>query len=1023
MRVLYGTPLPPGLVAPTRGELRLRVDQLILDDDAINHNPLVQFSDATDAAGTAVSGAEPNLGRVSRSPNRFVVPVDYCAVGPIFWGETRPSAHGQPSTPQMRRDPVTIAYPIKMEQAQFAAYLARMTASPQRGVQVDVFVPSSYSGRPPVTVGRCRIALDTLLPGHPVQGWFTVVHRRARLSAEDAGPYRFAEVPIGKVKLTATMETYLSSRRRSEEPKAAAAAAAASGAAKHKRHLEGKDTGRVPLPRAKTSRSHRHPGRTETSSTSAAESQASSSPSRAAAAAPPAEADAAQRRPPGHRGAALLRDRSATTQQLLQQGLQLRAQMEAAARGLNFDDPDTSLSVGAAEDRRGGHGRVSFHLDDDDGGLGSADREADESSDVAYTSEDSDEEKFALQMQKDAEARERRGAHQQRQQQQQQQQQEREQGRRAHVAPAQDHASIASATAAEGEGGHAVARGLADGATPEDAGAGATSTTAGHSRQGARAAVELCFSNFSFAQTALTADLHEIRIGVRLSSDITTVEPSSGPLSSFVHPVPLQQPSICLHFDVCSFSEERSKLVVEAYKVTGELEEENGGDDGWGAAGPRHVAREELLGLSVVGLYRQSRAVVFRDPVQNQTNAFAHLDVRVWDGGARGGARTGAAALDTTSHEGQDGPNNFTGAARGTLLPAASTPPRSTAPVGYTTTPAATAAAAPAQPVKGQTTVASATQTPPAERGGASDYPVRYSPTLFNTSATSTVTERRRLRVVVYNATELPCVAVAGGRRHGGSAGGGEHFPVLSARPRSIPEVGVSGAASYAEPNSFVTIEEVYRVGETWRVDTGTAAAAAPAAAAATITATSPTGREAIQDWYVDEARGGFYDRSAVADECSNPVYNYEAVLQLPELVVSVDDGSTTATGAGATPARPKHGIADVLDELLLSVWHSDRSSRASALGRSAGSGTPHRSRESAARLPQEKKQQEEEFWGCAAYMGTCRVDLRPLRYLTSLDGYYRVVCERVPGSGVGPTRAEVESSTIGYLRLSVSVR
>ncbi|CAC9537945.1 conserved hypothetical protein [Leishmania infantum JPCM5] len=995
MRVLYGTPLPPGLVAPTRGELRLRIDQLILDDEVINHSPLVQLFEAPDSASavaaTDVGGAETATASFSRSPNHFVVPVDYCSVGPIFWGETRPSAQGQPATPQLRRGPVTMVYPIKMAATQFGAYLERMTESPQQGVQLDVFVPSSYSGRPPVTVGRCRITLDTLQPGHPVKGWFPVMHRRARLSAAEADLSKYVELAVGKVKLTVTVEYYPSSRQPSAEPTAAT---------KHKRH-EGKDGGHVPLPRAKTRRSHRHPGRTgedaahpptETSSTStetaAAESPVSSLLS-------PAARETARRRGRhsghvGHHGTALLRDKSAVTHQLLQQGLRLRAQMEAAARGLSLDNFDSSTDMTANRHRGVGHGHVSF----EDVGTGALADDADEDiSDgigVVYTSADSDEEKFALQMQKDAEARDRRGIQQQ-----------------------QQSTVPSSSPAAPAAVGQHLVRSSAVGAASETAVEVLPIANDG-SVHGTRAAVELCFSNFSFAQTSLTADLHKIRINVRLSSDITTLEPSSGPLSSFVHPVPVQQPFICLLFDVCSFFEDHSKLVVEAYKVMSELELDNE-NDGWDVQGPRHVAKEELLGLSVIGLYRQSRAVVFRDPVADTSNVFAQLDVRVRPHGVNHSTAT-STVLDAPAQQQQHQHQASWNVVRGTINSSLRTPASDAVPPS-----SIAACASDTRPAK-ENAVSVSKHKSSTERGHVQDasageeassiagtYPPHVSHSPVGNSSSSTTRERRRLRVVVYSAAELPRVAVAQGRGHGAVTGSGVgHFPIISARPRSIPEAGVEGVTSYAEPNSFVTIEEVYRVAETWCTKSKTAAPTSRGASAPS------SSRQSIHNWYVDEARGGFYDRSAVAKESSNPSYNYEVTLQLPEM--------TVPTGNGTAAAAVTHGLADVLDELQLAVWHSDLSRQTFAASgtivMNGGAGSGHsRSRGTGVR------QQEEHFWECAAYMGTCRVDLRPLRYLKTLDGYYRVVCERTPGSAVGPTSTDVESNTIGYVRLSVSLQ
>ncbi|KAG5493922.1 hypothetical protein JKF63_01754 [Porcisia hertigi] len=997
MRVVYGTPLPPGLVAPTRGELRLRIDRLILDDEVINHNPLVQLFEAPNSARATssadVDGAETHMTPPLRSPNRFVVPIDYCCVGPIFWGETRPSAQGQPATPQLKRSPVTMAYPIKMPSTQFGAYLERMTASPQQGLQIDVFVPASYSGRPPVTVGRCRIALDSLQPGHPVKGWFPVVHRRPRLSVEDAGPYKFTEVPIGKLKLTATLEYYPSTRHPCAEPTAAA---------KHKRH-KGKDGARVRLPQAMTHRSHRHPEctgndaadpPTETSSTStataAAESPVSFSDS------PPFNVKVGRlrrrhKRHMDHLDTSLHQDKTALTEQLLQQGLRLRAQMEAASRGLGIDEVGGLV----AGDRREGDGLLSF----EDAGTGMLAKNTDENmndeSEVAYTSEDSDEEKFALQMQKDAEARDRRGVHQHQLQQ-----------------------STLSSSAPPGAAGvrhHLVS--TPDATAACEAAIEAPPSMSGIGLRGTRATVELCFSNFSFAQTVLTADLHAMRINVRLSSDITTLEPSSGPLSSFVHPVPVEQPFICLHFDVCSYFEDHSKLVVEAYKVMGELELENQ-NDVWNVQGPRHVAKEELLGLSIIGLYHQSRAIVFRDPLADTSNVFAHLELRVRHHG-RNHSPAASTVIDAPHPSQQQQhqhqlPRNPLQRATNSLFQRTSSdvsPPSND--------PATTEAVRPVN----QNAACTSSQKPPDEVRSAGEapvkeetssftpgtYPLRISQAPAAKSPSIAVNERRRLRIVVYSAAELPRVAVAKDHHHGPPMGVNVgKYPIVSARPRSMPEAGVNGAVSYVEPNSFVTVEDVYRVSETSWMRSETAAPVV------LDSSPSSSNRECIRDWYVDEALGGFYDRSAVAQQSSNPEYNYEVVLQLPEIPVAT---------AGCTTATPiTHSLADVLDELVLNVWHSDLPFHASALSGSAvtnGADGKEEGRSRKTNVPQE----EEHFWAHAAYMGTCRVDLRALRYLKTLDGYYRVVCERNAGSAIDPALAEAQPKTIGHVRLSVALQ
>lgn len=175
---------------------------------------------------------------------------------------------------------------------------------------------------------------------------------------------------------------------------------------------------------------------------------------------------------------------------------------------------------------------------------------------------------------------------------------------------------------------------------------------------------------------------------------------------------------------------------------------------------------------------------------------------------------------------------------------------------------------------------------------------------------------------------------------------------------------------------------------------------------------------EPMTNWYVDEARGGFYDRSVVAEQSSSPHYDYEVLLQLPEVVLPVaaeEDSRTTAathrTVSVNETARPR-GTVDVLEELQLNIWHSDGSQGGSAPVAKAADSAGHT----------KMLQEEEHFWACAAYMGTCRVDLRPLRYLKTINGYYRVVCEGRPNNVTDQTDAEMEANTIGYVRVSVSL-
>ncbi|KPA82216.1 hypothetical protein ABB37_03335 [Leptomonas pyrrhocoris] len=992
MQVLYGAPLPPGLVAPTQGELRLRVDQLLLDGDAINHNPLVQLFE-TDASllsasrtprdGAAADGAVLSAGAApapTRSPNHFVVPVDYCAVGPIFWGETRPTAQGQPSTPQARRGPFTMAYPIKIEPKQFRAYLQRMTASPQGGVQLDVFVPPSYSGRPPVVVGKARLALDRLDPGHPIQGWYPVLHRRSRTatstgeegataalatSAADGGA-ELKEIPIGKVKVSVSIEYYPTTRhaphpRRGEDGQRVPQ----QYSVKQRRQVEVPGDGgtKGTLPQAKTRRSARHSGRVGTKDVFSSSSSASTSvTSDVDVGVHPIAVRDSHRlhvRRTSQPASMLEQDLPTVTQRLLKQGLQLRAQMDAAARGVDVDAAadffnEASTALHSGDEHVGVEGASAVAIVEDSGDDLAAVGDVDPY-DSTYTSEASHEENFALQMQIDSEARDNRATQQQQKQPQ----------------------SVATPQQQLRQDTQPVTKSVI--------------SAAGISAGNAPASVELCFSHFTFAQTPATADLRQLRLSVRLSNDITTSEPTPGPLSSYVHPVPFQQPSICLHFEVCSFSGDRSRLVVEAYKVVAETEVE-GEADAWDMRGPRQVAREELLGLSIVGLYRQSREVVFRDPVLDSSNVFAQLDIRMHPASVTDNADTSVGPAVSPCVTLPSGAVPLRSVAGSSALPSAPPKQQSTSKL---LVPHVTVQHQPLE----VTDTSRLSHTSAVALQGTTSPPT--APKLQVGNSRLSTSERRRLRVVVHSAAELPRVALAqpDGRPSA-------RYPLVSSNPRVLPEAGSASTLSYTEPSSFVTVEEVFQ---------GLQNSLSHLERKGEELAKSRAHMQSMENWFVDEARSGYYDRSVIVEHSTNPHYDYEVVLQLPAVVAaavpSTVDETTffAARNASAVERPPSRGTVDVLEELQLNVWHSDLSQP------SAPSTVVKANRTNV-------RKQEEHFWSCAAYMGTCRVDLRPLRYLAMINGYYRVVCERTPTNATDETDADTEANTIGYVRVSVSL-
>lgn len=147
MKVKYGTSIPPLLTSPTRGELRLRVEKLIL------HPELV--------AG---------------------IPIDNCSVGVAWWGgEDAPPIECTPPTQNAVNEGTTIlVFPIKTLAGQLQQYFEHMTAA-IGGVQLPVAVPTSFSGKKkPIPVGVAAIRLEALTPGTPISGWLNIVDAQTK---------------------------------------------------------------------------------------------------------------------------------------------------------------------------------------------------------------------------------------------------------------------------------------------------------------------------------------------------------------------------------------------------------------------------------------------------------------------------------------------------------------------------------------------------------------------------------------------------------------------------------------------------------------------------------------------------------------------------------------------------------------------------------------------------------------------------------------------------------------------------
>eukprot|EP00796_Vickermania_ingenoplastis_P007241 gene7241-5090_t len=1211
MPVTYGSSIPPGIEAPTKGEVRVRIDKLILDDEAINQNPCFQFP-----TEQPYGGAAPYV-----SPNRFLVPVDHCAVAPLFWGEPKPSVSVIPSTPAESRGPFTLVYPIKASSEDFHHYLQTMAGSPHRGVQLEVYVPSSFSGRHPMPVGKAIIDISDLAPRRSVSGWFTVgasVCQEPPDSDASPGGRPAVLISVGRVKVSFTMVFFsrpVASTAGKGQAKLAsvgrnAAAESSSGgrpakqptqqppAPSHLRsavrqalfdspesstveeapHLVSRpyptqDTTARPLlgqspaapaeagvppvgvatldpgpgttagaavPGTAPQPDGRAGGLTPPAEVSGPRSSLGPSPSPASG--PPSTLARAPQQPAGA-GAALL-------DSILARGrsLQLRmveASKESSSHGaLNgaripvaaADDACAAAVDGVGPlladvaasgpgmlgllDKIGVAAPMSLHQRERSAvsrasrpaAMGPA--EADDSvvssatDDTLYTSEGSDDESLALQLHKEA-----------------------SRGRRRHgaTAPASDDdTALQSPNASIAAAGIASLPAEPPRSAPQKPSPPTPMPAPLRDDRGQWVThVEMEFSRLSFARTDATANLEEMRINVCLSRDVTTVYPSAGPFSSYVHPVPLSQDRICLSFAVNAYSEERSKLVIEFFKVKSRPIPPPG-------ASllpphpqlPREVVSETPLGLCIVGLFQQERGVAVQDPIHNVVNAYAQLRLRLSSAplepaagaGAReegctaepdggGGPVPGplsypgtpatenappagssaaqqvewnrstaqqilATALDT--HAAQPSAvhqSMFTTAAeasvRGSIATAAreaqageldETSMSSTGAALQTQVPGSRNALPPppasnrgGQPLSGQAadlstagtrhssvrqsfsrspgpsgTVKSsgdATRLDAVEEiqygecsvaphspdgansrgersanismipgGAAAPAQQPFAPAQQPFAPAVPPSGRCRCHIAILNAKQVPQVAVV---PHGQGQGCSVQLRTAAATSADHLREGAKSVVNpsgdgllplfdsqrreFHPPSTFFVVEEIYS-----GVD-GRAATTGP-----------------VMEWTVEAAVKGHYDRTEVVRGTCNPIFDYEGILSVPlESVVLTQSprrasprrGGSDKAQAVLSPPPEVPAPSPCLRELQLSMWHKLEPQDALFQPRRDG------------------QSDEEFFWSNAAYVGECRVDLRPLKYLPSLQGYYRVTATGSPPLQDPPRVPTVASS------------
>ncbi|CCW60588.1 unnamed protein product [Phytomonas sp. EM1] len=937
MPLLYGSPLPPGVEAPTRGELRIRVDKLLIDHASVNQNPLVSFH-----FGAPNPSLDSLTGSHTISPNRFVVPVDYCAVSPLFWGEEKPSVSCQPSTAQHHRGSFTLVYPVKVEESAFQKYLKNMTASSHQGLQFEVTVPSSYSGRPPVLIGKCILPLDSLTSPEAsssfakniLHGWFSVLHQSKQHAPGgmegDSPPSSTLTVPIGKLKLHVHLYYFTKPPRKVLKRR-------------EKSDTSGPDflfTADDPGDRedARENLSHPPPAPSVAGlNTSVEGSRGDTSLSSHGGALsdhpsveverviplpppPPVETPTETISPPssGSSTALLMRE-------LLRKGAELRRRM-----GVASSSGFLPLSLGEAALPSSGVGsvplppmppagaRVSFPDDPRGGwrarrregegeGEGDVETDADDLSSQLYTSEESDAEEFMLQLQKDHAATRK--------------------GEAASLSPAAGSATP-TAVGVKDPSSVRLSPPLDSHSTLVDA----------H-----RTVVEMRFTDVSFPSTRMTEDLEEIRINVRLSKDITVESPVAGPFSSFVHHIPLTQSTIRLSFVVCFFSEKNSRLVIEFIKVKSQPRRLD-------STVERAVLSEELLGLCIVGMFAQSREIVLRDPVSGENNVFCHLDLELFaHGRGRVKARMRSHAAPPPRRE-DSNPRRISSleevassstagsssdrvegeiSSREHLRKAISSRDHEKKAIpsrDYKRKPISSRDYE-RKAISSSSSVEESVSSSDRKEGAASSRP------------------RVRLCVRIHDVQGLPCVALDGDDGKKGKNDGDE-------------------GDGFTAPNPFVVVDALTAADGSF-----------------------------LTGWRVDPPAS--WDRTAVVFRSRRPFFGYRGVLRLAQKG-GVEEGGR-------------------LGALRLTLWHYAGEEMPQGGEGENGGG---------------EESEEVRFWSHAALMGSCRVDLRPLKYLNQLEGYYRVVREeegKKDGGGYPTRRVEqageaTEAGVVGYIHVSVNL-
>ncbi|KEG09394.1 hypothetical protein DQ04_05291010 [Trypanosoma grayi] len=1015
----------------------MRIEKMVLKDE------LLHIGVASDVSSVAL--------------RPYVIPLDHCAVSPLFWGEQHPSCQCVPSTPGKRRGVVSLVYPIKTFEQQFKDYLTHMSNSSHRGIQLAVFVPTSYSGRHrPVTVGKSIVALDELKPSCPISGWFTIMSDETTtddaVQNEGEKGVPGALVEVGKLKITFTVAFFTRAPPSPPRPAARAASAMSRG-----KSVEVEERTQLLLQEG---------GRCHETESSTAQAPPSSLHEASVAAAvqlsPKPKLQQAQQQQRIERGETTERVRFApqaqahealtaviessksalpttplnletelnrrdTIGQLLQRGYRLREKMakatsthggiEAISSPVNListrPTPSVLQNTGYIPPPSGAehlHGSLPIPRDTLESSASSG---SDASMESSVEDEDDD----------------------------------------------------------DNGGGIGVARHDKDQKSWSDVKTGKRPFRlpfrTGGTTLSEDAYVEVDISRIAFASGRSTLGMEEMRIGIRLSKDVKTDEPVDS-YSSYVHRVPLVRGAdhhIVIGFPVRAFSADKSRMVISFYRVRSAPVANPPGELLLPVppSAQRVLVEETLLGMCIVGLYSQMRDIVFHDPITGEDPAQAHLRVcvrgnhadttehgrvngalgeetlarqsistvpgvkggkmaltldnrRVRSSGAVEGAANGievkresshgrkrdvqsrssssssSSSTTSTAHSSSSSPRNRAaervrasgGGGSPNLGNVSGAPPLPSfsAAARHPTVTAVMSAAA-AHNNNNNIDAATADDDDRYKDG----YPVEY---VTRTGAATTLpqhverqlatapSDRFRMHVSIRSGKDLPMVTL--------TRSGSPLVSVVAAVDQL--KNGVRSAVTsdgrlvlvdsehriFQPPTTFFVIEDVYSGAESRAASRG-----------------------AVPDWYVEAAVRGEYDRTLVVPHSRNPQYEYECVLSLPREAVCLRqavDGERAVPRARNSQLAPDSDLSKAsrpsmyLQEMRLTLWHAlnDVDPVAST----------------------EPVNDEKEFWARTAMLGDCRVDLRSLRFLKVLDGWYRV------------NSAEKVDEVVGYVRVSV---